>query len=416
MPAQVHRRWERDLRGKLHLIAQAAIQLRRTRPQSQAGTIYLPSRIHPVVTVLNAALRYSKPFWIGASTVTAAMIVFGTVNYGSKPRPQMPRLQQQASLAPVLSVNTNTNTKDMAQETVVYRAPEQRQNFQERWEQAQIFFSENESEAEAQVDESTSPAARVQTVRAKNSVASIFGKSEETGIGALAFAPPSGPATFSLASATSEPVGRVVTGSIGNAAKSPEARNPDKMDDVDQYLWEVYQRAPVKKDGSGDFTWKDPAAAKKMGKTMPNYVIGGMDPDFKEQLYHAGKAMDAAGVQWALLSAFRDDYRQSLAAGFKASMRNSLHGGSVRVGGYGHGRAVDVTSADDKPEGVWKWLDANGSKYGLHRPMPGNDPAHVQSKGDWRKLAQALKASRVQIADARAAKAKSKVVASATGR
>ena len=79
-------------------------------------------------------------------------------------------------------------------------------------------------------------------------------------------------------------------------------------------------------------------------------------------------------------------------------------------------KALVLASADDKPEGVWKWLDANGSKYGLHRPMPGNDPAHVQSKGDWRKLAQALKASRVQIADARAAKAKSKVVASATGR
>ena len=197
-------------------------------------------------------------------------------------------------------------------------------------------------------------------MRAKNSVASIFGKTRgDTGVGALAFAPPTGPATFSLASATSEPVGRVVTGSIGNAARaSPEARNPDKLDEVDQYLWEVYQRAPVKKDGSGDFTWKDPAAAKKMGKSMPNYVIGGMDPDFKEQLYHAGRAMDAAGVQWALLSAFRDDYRQSLASGFKASMRNSLHGGSVRVGGYGHGRAVDVTSADDKPETVWKWLDA----------------------------------------------------------
>ena len=405
------------------MIAQTTIQLR-PRSQSQAGAIYLPSRIHPIVTVLNTALRYSKPFWIGASTVAAAMIVFGTVNYGSKPRPHPQRLQQQASLAPMLSTSTtnSANTKDTAQETVVYRAPEQRQSFQDRWEQAHIFFSENESDAVAQIDEWTSPAAPVQTVRAKNnSVASIFGKSEETGVGALAFAPPTGPATFSLASATSEPVGRVVTGSLGNAAKGPEARipakaEPGKLDEVDQYLWEVYQRAPVKKDGSGDFTWKDPQAAKRFGVSMPAYVIGGMDPDFKEQLYHAGRAMDAAGVQWAILSAFRDDYRQSLASGFKAGTRNSLHGGSARVGGYGHGRAVDVTGADENPETVWKWLDAHGSKYGLHRPMPGNDPAHVQSKGDWRKLAQALKASRVQIADARAAKAKSKVVASATGR
>ncbi len=230
---------------------------------------------------------------------------------------------------------------------------------------------------------------------------------------------------FTLASASSEPVAGTCSdfgsrrissrwaGNDGkhprNAAASPEARNPGKLDEVEQYLWEVYQRAPVKKDGSGDFTWKDPAAAKRFGISMPAYVISGMDADFREQLYHAGKAMDAAGVQWAILSAFRDDYRQSLASGFKASARNSLHGGSARVGGYGHGRAVDVTGEDNDPAAVWKWLDANGAKYGLHRPMPGNDPAHVQSRGDWRKLAQALQASRVQIAEARAAKAKAKV-------
>ena len=200
---------------------------------------------------------------------------------------------------------------------------------------------------------------------------------------------------------------------LHEAATSPEAKALSGLDEVERYLWEVYQRAPVKKDGSGDFTWKDPVAAKRFGKSMPAYVIGGMDPDFKEQLYHAGKAMDAAGVQWAILSAFRDDYRQSLASGFKASARNSLHGGSARVGGYGHGRAVDVTSADGNPEPVWKWLDAHGGKYGLHRPMPGNDPAHVQSRGDWRKLAQALRASRTQIAQARTAKTKAKVATAA---
>ena len=50
------------------------------------------------------------------------------------------------------------------------------------------------------------------------------------------------------------------------------------MDEVDDYLWEVYQRAPVKRDGSGDFTWKYPAAAKRFGLAMPAYVIGGMAP------------------------------------------------------------------------------------------------------------------------------------------
>ena len=51
-----------------------------------------------------------------------------------------------------------------------------------------------------------------------------------------------------------------------------------------------------------------------------------MDPDFREQLYHAGRAMDAAGIRWSILSAFRDDYRQSIASGFKARTGNSLHG------------------------------------------------------------------------------------------
>ena len=107
------------------------------------------------------------------------------------------------------------------------------------------------------------------------------------------------------------------------------------LDEIDDYLWEVYQRAPVKKDSSGDFTWKDPAAANRMGLALQDYVIGGMDPGFREQLYNAGRAMDADGLHWSILSAFRDDYRQRLAAGFKARGGNSLHGGSRRTGGSG---------------------------------------------------------------------------------
>ena len=141
------------------------------------------------------------------------------------------------------------------------------------------------------------------------------------------------------------------------------------LGEVREYLWEVYQRAPVKCDRTGDFTWKDPQAAKRLGLSMPDYVIGGMDPDFREQLYHAGKAMDAAGIRWTILSAFRDDYRQSLAAGYKAGVGNSLHGGSTRTGGYGHGRAVDVASEEEDVEAVWKWFDSHGAKFGLHRPM-----------------------------------------------
>jgi hypothetical protein len=164
--------------------------------------------------------------------------------------------------------------------------------------------------------------------------------------------------------------------------RRPPSGSP--LDEIDDYLWEVYQRQPVKRDSTGDFSWKDPAAAKRMGLSLEDYVIGGMDEKFRERLFRAGRAMDAEGIQWSMLSAFRDDYRQRLAEGFKARTGNSLHGGSRRTGGYGHGRAIDITSADGwgDAEAVWKWLDVNGSKYGLHRPMPGNDPAHVQELGE----------------------------------
>jgi hypothetical protein len=217
-----------------------------------------------------------------------------------------------------------------------------------------------------------------------------------------------------------EPTGGIVTGSVGELASRPsspvEAPPPPKraaaiMDEVDDYLWEVYQRAPVKRDGSGDFTWKDPAAAKRFGISMPAYVISGMDPDFREQLYHAGRAMDAAGVRWSMLSAFRDDYRQSIASGLKASASNSLHGGKRRTGGYGHGQAVDVTSEDGNSSAVWRWIDAHGGKFGLYRPMPGADPAHVQPKGTWHKLAVALRENRARLTQEASAVATAKTTA-----
>jgi hypothetical protein len=175
-------------------------------------------------------------------------------------------------------------------------------------------------------------------------------------------------------------------------AVAPRKRDGGFMDEVDDYLWEVYQRLPLKKDSSGDFSWKDPAAAQRMGINLQDYVIGGMDPNFRQQLYRAGRAMDAAGVQWSMLSAFRDDYRQRLASGFKASIGNSLHGGSRRVGGYGHGRAIDITSADgNNAEVVWEWIDKHGGEYGLRRPMPGPDPAHIQQSSDTHRIVFSLK-------------------------
>jgi hypothetical protein len=186
-------------------------------------------------------------------------------------------------------------------------------------------------------------------------------------------------------------------------------RDVGTMEEIDRYLWEVYQRQPVKSDSSGDFSWKDPAAAKHRGISMQDYVIRGMDADFREQLYHAGHAMDGNGIGWSMLSAFRDDYRQGLASGYKAHGGNSKHGGSKATGGYGHGQAIDITSADGDDGAVWHWLDAHGAKYGLHRPIPGRDPAHVQPSNKWHEIAVALRNARVRLANQETTEGKTQV-------
>jgi hypothetical protein len=68
-----------------------------------------------------------------------------------------------------------------------------------------------------------------------------------------------------------------------------------------------------------------------------------------------------------------------------------------RDGGWGHGRAVDLTSAEGDASAVWHWIDAHGAKYGLHRPIPGRTRS-TQSRGDWHKLAVALRETRVRMA------------------
>jgi hypothetical protein len=107
--------------------------------------------------------------------------------------------------------------------------------------------------------------------------------------------------------------------------------------------------------------------------------------------------MDANGLHWSMLSAFRDDYRQGIAAGFKAHGGNSQHGGSNATGGYGHGRAIDITSADGEADGVWHWVDVHGATFGLRRPMPGIDPAHIQPRNSFHDLAHDLREARLKL-------------------
>ncbi len=180
---------------------------------------------------------------------------------------------------------------------------------------------------------------------------------------------------------------------------------------IDQYLWSVYQRTPkldtirvqeqkkekVKRKGKTrtvvktvtklvdeDFTWKDPKAAQKAGMPLMEYVIGGMDRSFKMRLYRALRALDEAGLSPGITSGFRDDYRQSLASGLKATNDRSYHGGSRR-GGYGHGLAADVVSVKGETrsarwrssEELWQWIDTHGTDYGIGRPYLDRDPPHV---------------------------------------
>jgi hypothetical protein len=180
---------------------------------------------------------------------------------------------------------------------------------------------------------------------------------------------------------------------------------------VDRYLWALYQRTPkedsakeqqqrqvtVKRKGKlvtitrtvssvkdEDFSWKDPKAADHAGMPMIDYVIGGVDRDFKLRLFRMLHAAEQAGLSPGITSAFRDDYRQSIASGLKAANDRSYHGGSSR-GGYGHGLAADVVSTNGanrtqrlaSTEIFWSWIDKHGVEFGIGRPYLDRDPPHV---------------------------------------
>ena len=181
---------------------------------------------------------------------------------------------------------------------------------------------------------------------------------------------------------------------------------------IDEYLWSLYERTPkvdtnkvteqikttvkTKKGKTktvtktitnyvvADFAWKDPIAAQRAGMSLKDYVIGGMDRGFKLKLFRALRMMDDAGFMPGITSAFRDDYRQSIASGNKAASDSSFHGGSRR-GGYGHGLAVDLVSVKGETrlqrfaasEVLWKWIDAHETELGVGRPYLDRDPPHV---------------------------------------
>jgi hypothetical protein len=180
---------------------------------------------------------------------------------------------------------------------------------------------------------------------------------------------------------------------------------------MDRYLWALYQRTPkedtvaeqeqrkvtVKKRGKlvtvtrtitthvdEEFSWKDRKAAERAKMSLMDYVIGGVDITFKRKLFTMLFAAEKAGFSPGITSAFRDDYRQSIASGLKAADNRSYHGGSLR-GGYGHGLAADVVSVRGETraqrrvstEAFWNWIDAHGQGFGVGRPYLDHDPPHV---------------------------------------
>jgi hypothetical protein len=181
---------------------------------------------------------------------------------------------------------------------------------------------------------------------------------------------------------------------------------------IDEYLWALYERTPkvdtnkvtkqikttvkTKKGKTrtvtktttdyvvADFGWKDPIAAQKAGMSVKDYVIGGMDRGFKLKLFRALRMMDDSGFMPGITSAFRDDYRQSIASGNKAASDSSFHGGSRR-GGYGHGLAIDIVSVNGQTrlqrfaasEQLWKWIDTHETELGVGRPYLDRDPPHL---------------------------------------
>jgi D-alanyl-D-alanine carboxypeptidase len=213
--------------------------------------------------------------------------------------------------------------------------------------------------------------------------------------------------TVQTSKATEEP------GNSGAAVES--AKTPDDCSDncIDSYLWTLYERTPkedsvkeheqrqvtVKKKGKlvtvtrtvtkiadEDFAWKDFKAAENAGMPVPDYVIGGMDREFKQKLFHLLRAADDAGLSPGITSAFRDDYRQSIASGLKAANDRSYHGGSSR-GGYGHGIAADIVGVKGATRAerlassqiLWKWVDDHEKEFGIGRPYLNRDPPHVAS-------------------------------------
>src|SRR5260370_40969062 len=95
-----------------------------------------------------------------------------------------------------------------------------------------------------------------------------------------------------------------------------------------------------------------------------------------------------------ITSGFRDNYRQTIATGRKASSDRSYHGGSFH-GGYGHGHAADIVSVQGQTRAdrlvssnvLWRWNDTHEKEADNGPTYPDPDPPPVGAVCGWEELA-----------------------------
>ena len=120
-------------------------------------------------------------------------------------------------------------------------------------------------------------------------------------------------------------------------------------------------------------------------------VAGGGSQFYHAILRVAGGVMDDLACNGSMLSAFRDDYRQRRASGYKAGVTNSFSMAAAVPAVTAMAAPSTSPSLGAKKNGVWKWIDDHAAKYGFTSAATKPDPAHVQQWcGDWSKIALTL--------------------------
>lgn len=179
----------------------------------------------------------------------------------------------------------------------------------------------------------------------------------------------------------------------------PEESRRDFVTDTNaDYLFRRYLVTP-KWDTNGCFEWKDPWAAEKAGKSLKQYVVECMAPEWVDALAGLFRALEARGFKPGFTCGYRGFERQAITEGNAAPPGKSLHG---KLGCY-HGLATDmvaisapeVTEDEHYAENEKLWLatDLLASAFHITR-LRGKESMHVQAAGSLRQAIFAAAGSR----------------------